>query len=320
MPTLGELAEQRHCLSPSPPGFAGGGGQGEGGQCPSRNREISVGSLSPLTPDPGSPAKPGGEGRKRPVTLYANAIPALLLLTASMTIGSLDAWSVGEHDYRFALAARDQPDQARPLLVEAAQYFDAAVADGSEPRSYLVYGNTLYLVGRRADAVAVYRRGLSHRPDDAFLRSQLAIAETELAGAGNPMPISFPSPWLSGTLVSTLSAILVLVAALSWAIGRRTRRPRLGRAGVWSATAILIALLVAFLLQTGGRQESANTWTVRQESPLRVGNSVSFDPIPQALPLRAGQAVHVLGTRGGWSHVECPGGKTGWLKIDVLIR
>ena len=44
------------------------------------------------------------------------------------------------------------------------------------------------------------------------------------------------------------------------------------------------------------------------------------DPIPQALPLRAGQAVHVLGTRGGWSHVECPGGKTGWLKIDVLIR
>ena len=54
--------ESEPCLSPSPPGFAGDPGRGEGGQDPSRNLESLAGSLSPLTPDPSPPAKPGGEG------------------------------------------------------------------------------------------------------------------------------------------------------------------------------------------------------------------------------------------------------------------
>jgi excinuclease ABC subunit A len=51
-------------LSPSLPGFAGGG-RGEGGQYPSPKLESTVGALSPLTPltpVPSPPAKPGGEG------------------------------------------------------------------------------------------------------------------------------------------------------------------------------------------------------------------------------------------------------------------
>jgi hypothetical protein len=48
--------------APSPPGFAGGEGRGEGGQYPSRKPTPISGSLSPLTPIPSPPAKPGGEG------------------------------------------------------------------------------------------------------------------------------------------------------------------------------------------------------------------------------------------------------------------
>src|SRR5581483_5415103 len=37
-------------FAPSPPGFAGGEGRGEGGQDPTRKLEITAGSLAPLTP------------------------------------------------------------------------------------------------------------------------------------------------------------------------------------------------------------------------------------------------------------------------------
>jgi urease accessory protein len=47
----------------APPGIAGDPGRGEGDQNRSLNPEISAGSLSPLTPGPSPPAKPGGEGR-----------------------------------------------------------------------------------------------------------------------------------------------------------------------------------------------------------------------------------------------------------------
>jgi hypothetical protein len=242
-----------------------------------------------------------------------------LMMVASLSIGFLDAWGVGDHDYRLAASLGDH-ERTRGLLHEAVQHFDAAVADGSEPRSYLAYGNTLYLTGRRAEAIAMFRRGLSHRPGDSLLRKQLSIAESELAGVDNPMPMSFATPWISGNLVSTLSAILVLAAAVSWALGRRLNRPRLGLVGVFGTCAILIGLLAVYVVQNDSRRTFAEVQTVRQETPLRVGNGASFDAIPQTPPLRPGQAVHVLGTRGGWSHVECPDEKTGWLKNDVLIR
>ena len=50
------------CVAPSPPGFAGEESRGEGGPYPSRTPGASAGSLSPLTPNPSRPAKPGGEG------------------------------------------------------------------------------------------------------------------------------------------------------------------------------------------------------------------------------------------------------------------
>src|SRR5262249_51808980 len=58
-------------FAPSPPGFAGGEGRGEGGphvspklELPPRP-ELPAGSLSPLTPDPSPPGKRGGEGGGR---------------------------------------------------------------------------------------------------------------------------------------------------------------------------------------------------------------------------------------------------------------
>ena len=59
-----ELGRNREIeFAPSPLGFAGGEGRGEGGQHPSRKAEILAGSLSPLTPIPSPQSRGGGTCR-----------------------------------------------------------------------------------------------------------------------------------------------------------------------------------------------------------------------------------------------------------------
>jgi hypothetical protein len=243
-----------------------------------------------------------------------------LMIAAALSLGFLDAWSVGEHDYLLAVANRDRPEAARSALADAMQYFDRGELAAGKLRSYGDYGNTLYLTGRRAEAIAVFRRGISHGQEVPLLRKQLAIAESELAGTGNPMPMSFSSPWLWGHLASTLSALLVLATAAVCAIGRRWNRPRLGLVGLLGASAVVFGLLAVGVLRLDSPGDALEAYTVRQEASLHVGNGPIFDPISPAISLRPGQAVHILTTRGGWSRVACPDGKTGWLKSDVLIH
>jgi hypothetical protein len=85
--------QRRERLVPSPPGFAGGEGQGEGGQYPSQNCEISTGSLSPLTPNPSPPAKPGGEGKavNRLASPAARHAGMLLALVAAFFVPAASA-------------------------------------------------------------------------------------------------------------------------------------------------------------------------------------------------------------------------------------
>ncbi|HEX3313412.1 MAG TPA: hypothetical protein VHR72_00920, partial [Gemmataceae bacterium] len=52
------VRDLRGHITPSPPGFAGDPGRGEGGQRTRRELEISRGILSALTPGPSPPAKP----------------------------------------------------------------------------------------------------------------------------------------------------------------------------------------------------------------------------------------------------------------------
>jgi tetratricopeptide (TPR) repeat protein len=62
-------------LTPSPPGFAGGEGWGEGGKCVQARGSSFPGApaATPLTPHPSPPAKPGGEGNKTPDS-YVRAV------------------------------------------------------------------------------------------------------------------------------------------------------------------------------------------------------------------------------------------------------
>jgi phosphoribosylformylglycinamidine synthase subunit PurSL len=49
-------------IAPSPPGFAGGEGRGEGGTAKPRETQVSARDSAPPSPQPSPPAKPGGEG------------------------------------------------------------------------------------------------------------------------------------------------------------------------------------------------------------------------------------------------------------------
>ena len=158
--------------------------------------------------------------------------------------------------------------------------------------------------------------GLSEWPEDARLRRQLSRAESVLQKG--PMPIAFAPTWLTRRNLSMLGAACLVLAAASYSIGEQARHRRAGLVGV---LAILLLFLSAVVIYQ--RRDAATFveyYLVRTTTPLRLGNGPDYDEVPTASPLQPGQEVHVLGSRGGWSHVECPDEKTGWLKNDVLIR
>jgi C4-dicarboxylate transporter, DcuC family len=117
--------------APSAPGFARGEGRGEGGQDPTRDRDFDQGSLTPLTPVPGSPAKPGGEGGQI-VDLridYLKAIvPVFPLVFLYLTAPGIGVFQLNPQ------LLEDRPGQFETRLIGLAMLLGAGLAVLTEPR------------------------------------------------------------------------------------------------------------------------------------------------------------------------------------------
>ena len=249
-----------------------------------------------------------------------------IVMLAALAVAGEEAWGEGEREYFSAVRERGDGVVARRHLERAADWFSMTLATSVPPVSIdspKLYAGTAIpsiLLGRHAEAVAMFRRGLTTRPDDRFLRQQLAIAESQLAGDQNSMPMAFPETRITAAAMSLSAALLTLAAAIAWVWGSRTRRPQLGFVGVLAACLLFLGLAIVYVRQPDPALEWFGTPTVSQPIELRVGNGPNYDPVASTPTLRIGQAVHVIGTRGTWSHVECPDGTTGWLPSRVLIR
>jgi hypothetical protein len=128
-----------------------------------------------------------------------------------------------------------------------------------------------------------------------------------------------PSEW-QGLLVG---ASLLIAAALVVLLLKGY-----GRIGAWAKpaalTSILLAILLAaaatFSLRTYGQLAHPAAVLVWQASVLR-SIPTEADTAQKTSPLSAG-SIAVAGKTflAGWTHLTFPGGQTGWVRSEVLIR
>jgi hypothetical protein len=232
---------------------------------------------------------------------------ALSLMLLAFALGDVrDARA----EFERGAALRDDPNEARRHFAEAAR-----LASGDSADDFLIRGNAEMQMRRPALALQAFRGGLRQWPNEPRLQRQLSRSRESLQTGS--MPIAFRGPVLSDRVATVIAALfIVLTFALFVSAAHSRRWPFL----IVAFVTPFILFLILLELHRDPNAGCADVYLVTAVSSLRAGNGPTFDEVSTTSPLAAGQEVRVIGTRGTWSHVECPDGTTGWLPSDVLIR
>jgi tetratricopeptide (TPR) repeat protein len=236
---------------------------------------------------------------------------AFLLMT-----GAAQAQSEG---LRLFESARIKLDAGEPSRED---FRRAAVAlrketDAAHPETFLNLGNAHYLADELPEAIAAYHAGLRIDPSSGRLYANLALARRDVALPADAKLAAPPVAWQRYAFqrwFRYLDVAAALAASLILPVSLRTGWVR-GRALGWML--VLIAALAGgarlVRLSYQGQLDQRPICVLRVDTPLRVGNADSYPGHPDAGVLPRGYEVRRRAQRGGWLHVECPGGQIGWV-------
>jgi hypothetical protein len=252
-----------------------------------------------------------------------------VMLTASP---GADPLADADADYRAGVEARADAARARPYFMRAAEAYEAAWAAGSrKPAVARNMAQSRYLAGDLGGCIRDYRRGLREFPHDPDLRAGLAFARNQvayplvgdLADAARPreaesildrLPIPFHRlAWMA----IAVSAVGWLTLARGWVTAR-------GGLALTGGMLILLAVVGGGWLwwedgKLRARWAEPAAAVTGSGTELRTGNS---DEYPKRLDGRVpvGVELKVIGERGGWLHVELPGGPVGWVPKPRVVE
>jgi hypothetical protein len=164
------MSESRGIV-PSPPGFAGGEGQGEGGQLAAPNRRFSASSLCPPHPQPLSPRKAGGRGEPRPVRarlrLAANrGLPALCAFAVVAVAFANDPNEEAAYARRKLGVLRNHPEELARIRQESVRFEEMSPERQAQLRQLdrELHGLPSAAQARLEDTLDRYVQWLGHLP------------------------------------------------------------------------------------------------------------------------------------------------------------
>lgn len=190
-------------------------------------------------------------------------------------------------------------------LREAARAFaDRIAAAPADPANWYDLGAAWYRLGQDGRAAAAWQQAHRLAPRDRSIARALELVPPPESGSAARLWTA-PVTWRE----------LALAAALLWVVGwglLLVRSRRLRELGGFSLALVALLAGAAVFLRERERQPLA---------VLLAKMSLQLSPherAPSIGPLDAGTAVLVIRHTPGWSMVDAPGGRLGWLPSDSL--
>jgi tetratricopeptide (TPR) repeat protein len=208
-----------------------------------------------------------------------------------------------------ANAAQRDGDPAK-----AAAIYETLLDEGVESGAiYYNLGNSYQRAGRRGEAIAAYRQALRYRPNDPYLKANLANAvnEREIESRTLVDHLLFWQRWLSwpgkwrALAVSAFVAFLLGLAAQS----RRALRPF-----AWLSLAVTLLLAVSVALAWNDVIGTTHGVVKVKSVVARKGDAESYAPAFTE-PLDEGTEFTVLDRRGDWIHIRLEN-LEGWIPVE----
>jgi len=207
----------------------------------------------------------------------------------------------------------------------AAEYLKILDFGIENPNIYYNIGNSYFKLGRLGRAILFYERAKRLAPQDADLKSNLAYARSFVGGSSSGAQdrgmiakliakACFEDVNLNAIAIAALIIYLVVIGLQVLFFFNSLLAKRV--------MALYIAVLVVFIVSV-----SAFGLRFYSEEVLRHGVVVAkevdckYEPIDKAMTyykLQEGDEVIILNTRSGWSQIERPDGKIGWVVVDSI--
>lgn len=231
-----------------------------------------------------------------------------------------------EKHFREGVRARDHPDQAHHHFAAALAIYETLRGQGANNTAlYRNQGNAALLAGDLPAAILAYRRGLRLDPANAFVqgglesaRDQVEYPRSDLRPAGDNWPAWLPRP--SENLLLGLSVGLYTLGCITF-----TRWLMIRRLAFLCLSGFVIFLACGLCLAWGTKQQQMEQTrthpliVVRETTPLRTGNGMSYPSHRGLSSARRGMEGRLQFTRGDWLQVEFPGGALGWLPRERVL-
>lgn len=248
----------------------------------------------------------------------------IILLTAALLITG------------YCLADQAKPDPNQLFYNGNSLYekrgYDKAVEDYTKildtgiesPNLYYNIGNSYFKLGKIGYAILYYERARRLQPQDADMKSNLAYAKSLV---GNPS-FQMPEPKMAASLIKkpfedfNLNAIAISAFVLYITVVLMLSVFLVNSYIAKKLRLIFVIVVAIFLINL-----SAFAMRFYDEELLKRGVVVQknveckYEPIDKSITfykLQEGDQVVVLKTRSGWTQIERPDGKMGWVARDAV--
>lgn len=206
---------------------------------------------------------------------------------------------------------------------EAAELYEATLQEGANADVFYNLGNTYYRMKDMGRAVLNYERALALQPGNEDIRYNLEICQSKIADQFNKPSEMFFITWLKELVYSKnadqwgICGIVVLIfAMIFWGVYRFGNRVGIKKFGFFFS---MLSFLIVILSNVAAAMNyyafhTDNRAVILTDSHLYKSSNDKEEPLRNLHP---GTTLEILQENSkGWSEVELPNGKKGWIKQE----
>lgn len=209
---------------------------------------------------------------------------------------------------------------------EAAEHFEAILADYNHFESHYNLGNIRFKQGAIGSAILHYERARQLRPEDDDTANNLALARSQVVDRIEPLPtMGLRDLWsriVAKGRLAFWSGTFLACWLIAWAaLAIRLRARELGMRRLWGTIGTGAMALSVVL---GGLAYATYQRAQNSREAIILDQIIEVKSAPQAadaLPLfilHEGTRVRLLQEQAGWWEVEIANGNVGWLPNTAL--